>query len=466
MRFYLLIVIFLGSIGAAGKTKVVVKDWATEAVRMTGESDQVRERALRRLRKIPDLEATLKKELNGSKKALALDVISALEMRALLPDLLSTALTDETGFVYLTLNNLMTSKNRGELVPFYKKQLLCRFLCATSGPSQVVILETLARLNEEIEVDELEKLFAKTSWPEVQGAIIDYSRYMVTKFKKEKYAVLLKKGLESETVQLQQQTLAVISEIPKKKREKIFAGIAIPAEVTLEKPQDVGVRISFGYKDARPARFVGDRYERLYLLQRLLKPCESGEDLACGFERDKRDLNLFTKTVSTENKEKILIRLNITASAASPDDEDNRKNPYQKHLSETALDNFLEGVQSAEAVFYVGHSRDGGGPDFKPPRLTKEHHVAYAWYRKHEPGLNLMLEHLKTDEKKERSPFKLGLLSCVSTQLFEKKIRQATDKVTPVTVPKLIYYSEALEILLKELSDFIHLKINDYAPKS
>lgn len=435
---------------------------------MTGESDEVRERALRRLRKIPDLENTIKKELNGPKKALALDVISALEMRSLLPDLLGAALNDETGFVYLTLNNLMTSKNRGELVPFYKKQLLCRFMCKTSGPAQVVIIETLARLNEEIEVAELEKLFDKTSWPEVQGAILDYTRYMVTKFKKDSYAVLLKKGLEAETIQLQQQTLSVISEIPRKKREKLLAGIEIPASVSLEKPQDVGVRISFGYKDARPARFVGDRYERLYLLQSLLKPCESSEDLACGFERDKKDLNAFTKTVAaaSKEKEKVLIRLYITASAASPDDEDNRKNPYQKKLSENALENFIEGVKSAEAVFYVGHSRDGGGPDFKPPRMTKEHHVAYAWYRKHEPGLNVLLENLKPDEKKERSPFKLGLLSCVSTQLFEKRIRQATDKVTPVTVPKLIYYSEALELLLKELSGFIHLKINGYDLKS
>ena len=39
----------------------------------------------------------------------------------------------------------------------------------------------------------------------------------------------------------------------------------------------VDVRVVFGYKDARPARFVADRYERLLLLSRLLRRCRLGE---------------------------------------------------------------------------------------------------------------------------------------------------------------------------------------------
>ena len=47
--------------------------------------------------------------------------------------------------------------------------------------------------------------------------------------------------------------------------------------------RSIDVRILFGYKDARPARFVGDRYERALFVADLLKPCAPGQ-IACGFD--------------------------------------------------------------------------------------------------------------------------------------------------------------------------------------
>ena len=52
----------------------------------------------------------------------------------------------------------------------------------------------------------------------------------------------------------------------------------------------------FGYKDSRPARFVGDRHERLALIQRLTSEC-SGSQQACGFERSPENSDLFIKSI-------------------------------------------------------------------------------------------------------------------------------------------------------------------------
>ena len=457
--FIILVSLFSFSSAALAKKKTAAADWSKEAVRMTGESDHIRERALARLAKMPHLREILRQEISGPKKALALDVISALNYQSLLPELRKAASNDETGFVFLTINNLMTNENRFDLVKFYKKQLLCKILCSISEPSKIVIIETLARLNEKLSLEELEGLYDESAWPEVKGAILDYVRYATVKHKNKSYAELLKKPFTENNLQLREQALSAISELPSKQREKLKLVKDMSAH-TIADPQKIQVRVAFGYKDARPARFVGDRYERLSLIQSLLKECESVDDQACGFEREKENANIFSKTVKTVYDEKLPITIKVTASAAGPDDEDNRRNPYQKSLSKLSQENFLEGFVSAEAVFYVGHSRDGGGPDFNPPRLTKEKHVAYAWYKKNEPGLHLLLTQLKANVKQERSPFKLGLLSCASTSLFEKRIRAVTKKALPVTVPHLLYYSEAQELLLEELTRFVHGKIN------
>lgn len=435
---------------------------------MTGESDVVRARALQRLRQMPNLENTLRKELEGPRKELALDTISALGMSSLIPDLLKATREDQSGFVYIALNNLMTSKNLAEMMKFYKKQLLCKFHCKISGPAQVVIIETLARLNEELDIEDLEYLFTDTKWPEVQAAVLDYARMAILRHNKENYAPLLRLGFHSEIIQLREQAQFIVSAMPEPLRTKWSAEAAgapqLDLKITRDLPQQV--RVAFGYKDARPARFVADRYERLYLIQSLVKPCETNQDLICDFKRDKNDLNIFTKRIRTSEGESPLLRLYITASAAGPDDDDNRLNPYQNHLSKASRFNFMEGLRSAEAVFYIGHSRDGGGPDFNPPQLRDDMYVDYPWYRKNKPGLGLVLKNLKAPKKTKRSPFKLGLLSCDSTQHFEKTLKGASKIAKVITVPRLIYYSDALKMLEDEISKYIRLKFNDYGQKN
>ncbi len=224
-------------------------------------------------------------------------------------------------------------------------------------------------------------------------------------------------------------------------------------------------RVAFGYKDARPARFVSDLYEKVQLIQRLSQPCREKGQYSCGFTRAADDGDWLYRKLRTENGKQLLVNLRITASSASPDDEANRRDRFQEFLTQASEDNFLSGVRQAEATVYVGHSRDGGGPDFSPPRLRRDEHVDYSWYQKTQPGLNKMLAALKKNTVHRRRPLLrqplrpqgqvLGLVSCRSTQLFARMIEKSSKAVELISANELVYYTDGLAMTERALTKIV-----------
>lgn len=195
--------------------------------------------------------------------------------------------------------------------------------------------------------------------------------------------------------------------------------------------RDLEVRVVYGYKDARPARFVADRYERMLLVARLTAGCTAGETV-CGFSRDSRDVELFRKGN---------IRLRVIASSAGPDDEEDRKDPFQAMRTAHAERVFLDGLRDADVVIYNGHSRGGGGPDFRPPRLSGGA-VDYEWYRARKPGMRPVLEALKRGMRESRLQL-LSFLSCASAKHFVQSVESARPGLNTVTTPQLLYFADA-----------------------
>lgn len=216
----------------------------------------------------------------------------------------------------------------------------------------------------------------------------------------------------------------------------------------LYRADSVDIRVIFGYKDARPARFVGDRYEAMIFNRYLLAPCTKGWN-ACGFVRDPREPELFRKTVPGPDGKPRQVVVRVTQSSAGPDDRENRTDSFQKWRSDNAAKIFFEGIEKADVVFYNGHSRDGGGPDFAPPHLTANEHVDYTWYTTHRPGFEKLRETLVKDEAKIQL---LGLFSCASRAHFTNEIWQAKPEMATITSARLIYYSDALQAQLGALS--------------
>jgi hypothetical protein len=219
----------------------------------------------------------------------------------------------------------------------------------------------------------------------------------------------------------------------------------------LYEKQPMRIAVAFGYKDARPARFVGDRYEKLVLLSYLLAPCPPGF-WACGFQRDPQDADLFRKTIDGYDGKPRTVELTVTHSSVGPDDDANRNDRFQAWQSRYAEARFLESLRTADVVLYDGHSRDGGGADFSPPRLKPDLHVDYYSYLAKKEGLHAMLRQLTQPGDRPRL---LGLFSCASSKLFSRQLAEVRPKLAILSSEKLLYYADATRGLLATLSSLL-----------
>ena len=216
----------------------------------------------------------------------------------------------------------------------------------------------------------------------------------------------------------------------------------------LFKKETLRIHIVFGYKDARPARFVGDRYEKNMFLQYLLGDCPP-EFHACGFRRDVEDADHFIRKIEGPDGRPKTVHLYVGHSSVGPDDEENRGRSFQNWQSGYAKRLHEDGFAEADIVFYNGHSREGGGPDFAPPRLLGGH-VDYPWYKKHRPGFKRMIASLE-----RATPQVYGLFSCESTPHFAGKVRSTAQTMALITSRNLLYYTDALRNMLGALSGML-----------
>jgi hypothetical protein len=149
------------------------------------------------------------------------------------------------------------------------------------------------------------------------------------------------------------------------------------------------------------------------------------------------------------------IYLRAIQSSAGPDDLENRRDPFQKWRTRYANLAFLQGLTGADAVFYNGHSRSGGGPDFSPPRIGSGGDVDFPWYKEHQPGFNPIITTLEGAPSKLKL---LGLYSCASSTHFLGRLRKVKPDLGQITSPRLIYFADAMESSLESISSLLTMK--------
>ena len=202
------------------------------------------------------------------------------------------------------------------------------------------------------------------------------------------------------------------------------------------------IYIVFGYKDSRPQRFVADQLEKMALIRHITQKC-IGSYPICEFVRNSENTDLFEKAGVKPNGEQVKIKLWLVDSSVGFDDEDNRKNPFQLWKSTMTKKKFQTGLREADIVFYNGHSRGGGGPDFSPPILKLDSsEVNYKLYHHNRTGLQVTQEAVNL-EKGSRVKV-LGLFSCVSGEHFSGEIKSVNSKVALLTSEVLLYYVDAM----------------------
>lgn len=150
----------------------------------------------------------------------------------------------------------------------------------------------------------------------------------------------------------------------------------------------------------------------------LTAPCR-GQGQACGFTIHPRSsshpLELYK---SLGPPFPISVALILQHGSASWNHEENLSSSSgQQQTSAQSESLFFDQICNADVSLYMGHSRNGGGPDFRPPVLLANGHPNYkGYYEKSRPGLNRLLQNLRRSDC--RRPMLLAISSCLSERHF------------------------------------------------
>lgn len=162
-------------------------------------------------------------------------------------------------------------------------------------------------------------------------------------------------------------------------------------------------------------------------LRKILRSRCPGQAEFCGFSQN--STYSFSKSVVVQNR-RYQARVELVFASVSESFSANtgRYASEQRQRSQAAQAAFNSALRNADAVFYFGHSRDGGGPDFNPPIFIRgTNKVNYnGYYRVQRPGMKKMLAALSSSS---RQPSVLGLMSCDSRDHFLSRIRRVAPNI-------------------------------------
>lgn len=205
---------------------------------------------------------------------------------------------------------------------------------------------------------------------------------------------------------------------------------------------EIDMRIAFGYLDA--FQTTEDRVQAAALIERLIKPCEPGV-AACGFRRDPDDMELLTKTVTGPNGRTHRVKLRVSTSSYSNSETINRREGLdQKIQSLRAEDNFYSGLREADFLLYVGHARQGGGPDFSPSVLNAGRRTDFDYYRRERPGYNRLLTELQAAQLSGRAPKIMGMFACESERFFGDGLRRVAPNTGLMLMGRNAYFESMM----------------------
>lgn len=189
----------------------------TALARQVGQSETEAERtaAIRELRRLPDLSRVIRKALDTSERPLALEVISALEMQALIPELTDRAAIDRDGFTAVALNSMLTDRNKNRILKIYAARLQTD-LDRLSDAVIVAFMEPIGRLSYQLPRSTLVALKDHAS-PDVRASLLYYLRLMALRAHNEQNVDLVADLLQAPEYQVRLQAQSITSEMQAKR---------------------------------------------------------------------------------------------------------------------------------------------------------------------------------------------------------------------------------------------------------
>jgi hypothetical protein len=194
-----------------------------------------------------------------------------------------------------------------------------------------------------------------------------------------------------------------------------------------------------GYSDDGEGKDTLDIYYQNKLIQGLTAACGSSGKLNCGFKRSADDAEKFHRYVIGLDGNPVSVYFFITHSSLTSNNKANIANPKQEYQSNHAKEMFGKGLKRSHVVIYDGHSRDGGGPDFSPPKSLSDGHTNYSWYRSHKLGLKYMVDILSVNDT---DPKLIGLFSCSSINHFYNSVTRAAPSSGFIGTSEALLFSD------------------------
>ena len=236
-------------------------------------------------------------------------------------------------------------------------------------------------------------------------------------------------------------------------QSKIMAGI--------KNPGVLNIAVAFGYSDLADEHFdlTTDAMTMDTVIFNMTNPCAYKGQGFCAFklaEGKEHKVNRYTRELTTAGG-KLTVNIYTINSSYSNGNSDNtgKYKDLQNEQTRTARDFYGWALQNSDLVLYEGHSRDGGGPDFAPPRLNGSGTVDYPWYHANRPGLKFLLSAL---DLAQRKPLSLGLYSCASRIHFLDSLERHASDSKLILSTKVVEGGKTKAALLRTLESSLNFE--------
>lgn len=194
--------------------------------------------------------------------------------------------------------------------------------------------------------------------------------------------------------------------------------------------QMADIRVIFGYEDSEDFKAPSDPTRALHLMQYLsthhFKMIPATEELAkkLGVRPEAPNLRIWQGPGCIGQT----LRVALIWSAATSNTARNIGSGYRQQgiCSEDALKFMQKAAADAEVMYYVGHSRAGGGPDTylphtRPSTGEKHQRVDFNYYGSEQPGLTALSPYFG---KSKDNPKFIALTGCRSERHFHQWLAQ------------------------------------------
>lgn len=205
----------------------------------------------------------------------------------------------------------------------------------------------------------------------------------------------------------------------------------------------LNIAVGFGYWDNSPYEHVFDQYIANALRRTLTEPCTRGHNV-CGF---KGSGDFFTKIVRGPDGKPNRFTVSLTYGTLTTNNVANTTTLRERQYAQcnAAVKKFYgEIARGSEVVMYIGHARDGGGPDFCPPVRKSNKKTNYDWYQANQPGFKQLLSAMEASKVTGRPNQIVGLYSCSSKKHFHTGMKAKLPEAGYILTSNEIMATQAI----------------------